>query len=176
MLYREVRWQSPIGHTIDLRFERFTSLADEHTLALCCQITSIDYAGPVEVHAGLNGYSDNEGVMHWEWLDQGGSDHSIWLHVRSRHSKIELGIAARLAIVGAESESTLPIGFQGCPTLVTTFEIQPGQTVTLEKVVTVFTSATHQLQPSWRRKPLHNCPVSLHCSLPMKPIGKRFGR
>ncbi|MGA7936338.1 MAG: beta-phosphoglucomutase, partial [Kovacikia sp.] len=140
ILSRDLRWQSPLGHQLDLRFDRFISLADEHVLALRCHVKSINYTGPVEVHTSLNGYAENEGLLHWDYLDQAGSDHSIWLHVRSRHSKIELGMAARLNVIGASGETTLPLGFQGCPTLVTQFQIEPEQTITLEKVVTVFTS------------------------------------
>jgi kojibiose phosphorylase len=140
ILSRDIHWQSPAGHLLNLRFDRFASLADEHLLALRCQVTSINYAGPIEVHTSLNGYAENEGLLHWDYLDQAGSDHLIWLHVRSRHSKIDLGMAARLAVTGVELEKTLPLGFQGCPTLVTQFQIEPGQTTTLEKVVSVFTS------------------------------------
>ncbi|WP_254721664.1 glycoside hydrolase family 65 protein [Kovacikia minuta] len=140
ILSRDVHWQSPSGHRLNFRFDRFTSLADEHVLALQCQVTSVNYTGSVEVHTSLNGYADNEGVLHWDYLDQAGCDRSIWLHVRSRHSKIDVAMAAQLTVTGVEMEKTLALGFQGCPTLVTQFPIQPQQTVTLEKVVTVFTS------------------------------------
>jgi len=139
VLSRDVRWRSPAGHTVDLHFERFASLADPHTLALRCQITPLDFEGHVEVQASLNGYSDNQGMRHWEWLDQGGMGNAVWLHTRTRHSAIELGTAARLLI----SESDSPVeacGCQGCPTLMATFPARPGQTVTLDKLTTVFTS------------------------------------
>ncbi|WP_421657389.1 beta-phosphoglucomutase [Leptothermofonsia sp. ETS-13] len=140
LLSRYVRWQSPAGYTFEFRFDRFASLADEHVLALQCQITSIDYAGPIEVHTSLNGYSDNQGYMHWDAVNQGGKDHSVWLHIRTRYTKIDLGMAARLAISGVATEQTTPISFQGYPTLVTQFSIQPEQTAYLEKIVTVYTS------------------------------------
>lgn len=139
-LSRYVRWRSPAGYTLELRFDRFVSLADEHVLALRCQVTSIDYAGPVEVHASLNAYAENQGFLHWNPVDQGGGDHAIWLHVRSRCSQIDLGMAARLKIEGVEPEQTIAMGFQGCPTLVTQFAIAPEQTAYLEKVVTVYTT------------------------------------
>ena len=41
ILSREVRWRSPGGKTIDLKFERFASLADEHILGLRVQITPL---------------------------------------------------------------------------------------------------------------------------------------
>jgi beta-phosphoglucomutase len=144
ILNRYIHWRSPSGYTFEFRFERFVSLADQHVLALRCQVTSNDYSGEVEVHAGLNGYSDNDGMLHWDCRDQAGNQDSVWLQVCSRRSKIELGMAAQLKVLGAESVSSQSISFQGYPTLVTRFQMQVGQEVTLEKVVTVFTSRETQ--------------------------------
>jgi beta-phosphoglucomutase len=140
LLSREVRWRSPAGHTAHLRFERFASLADPHVLVLRCQVTPVDFEGSIEIHAGLNGYANNQGIMHWEWLDQNGADDAIWLHVRTRHSAIELGMAARLAVSGADTVQMKVAGCQGYPTLEATCQARHGQTITLEKMVTVFTS------------------------------------
>ncbi|HDD25282.1 MAG TPA: beta-phosphoglucomutase, partial [Chloroflexi bacterium] len=115
VLRRQVRWRSSSGHTVDLHFERFASLADPHALALRCRITPLDFAGCIQIQSGLNSYSDNQGVMHWEWLDQGGAGDSVWLHVRTRHSAIELGMAARLTVDGAGDIQMKAVGCQGYP-------------------------------------------------------------
>lgn len=47
ILSRSVRWRSPNNQTIDIHFERFASLADEHILALRCQITPVDFAAAI---------------------------------------------------------------------------------------------------------------------------------
>ncbi len=140
LLRREVRWRSPAGRTVDLTFERFVSLADEHVLALRCRIRPLDFEGPIEVQAGLDGYAHNQGMMHWEWLDQGEDEGSVWLHTRTRHSAIELGMASRMRVEGADHP---PLQVQRChnrPTLTTSFQAQPGRTITVEKLVTLFTS------------------------------------
>lgn len=144
ILSRSVQWRSPSGHTLSFNFERFVSLADPHTLALRCQIVSMDYEGPIEVHASLNGYPDNQGMLHWDWLDQTSITDAISLHVRSRCSKIELGMAARLNVSGTDDCHTTAIGFHNFPTLVSRFPMRPGQKVTLEKLVAVFTSRDNQ--------------------------------
>ncbi|GAC1458017.1 MAG: hypothetical protein NVSMB70_02230 [Chamaesiphon sp.] len=136
LLSRDIRWQTPAGHTLDLRFERFTSLADEHLLAQRCQITSVDFEGDIEVQASINGYVDNQGVNHWELLDQGGLGNTIWLHTQTKHSAVDLGMAAQLTVLAEVHVQ----GIKEYPTLATTFQVQPGQAVTLEKVVSVFTS------------------------------------
>jgi trehalose/maltose hydrolase-like predicted phosphorylase len=43
-----IRWRSPIGNTVDLKFDRFASLADEQVLALRCEITPIDIYPKIE--------------------------------------------------------------------------------------------------------------------------------
>ncbi|MBD2386072.1 beta-phosphoglucomutase [Cylindrospermum sp. FACHB-282] len=147
ILSRSLRWRSPKGHIIDIYFERFASLQDEHVLGQRCQLTPINFDGSIEVQASINGYPENQGFNHWEEIDQGKTDHGIWLHSRTRNSRIDIGMAARMTILGTEASlqvTTVP----GYPTLSATFKVQshPGgpspspQTVTVEKVVTVFTS------------------------------------
>lgn len=146
ILTRRVRWRSPSGKTVDLSFERFASLADEHVLCLRCQLTPIDFDGSIKIQASINGYPENQGFNHWELLDQGDTPFSsrarergIWLHVRTRNSRIELGMASVLKL--SEVEAALEFtSIPGYPTLETTFSASQGQTVTLEKMVTVFTS------------------------------------
>lgn len=69
VLSRFVRWRSPTGKTLELRFERFASLADPHVLGLRCQITPIDFDGTIAVQSSLSGYPENQGFDHWEQLD-----------------------------------------------------------------------------------------------------------
>ncbi|MEH2124376.1 beta-phosphoglucomutase [Nostoc sp.] len=139
LLIRALRWRSPNGNTIDISFERFASLADPHVLALRCHVTPIDFDGLIEVQASINGYPENQGFNHWEELDQGKTNQGIWLQRRTRNSRIELGMAAKVTILGTEASlqvNTAP----GYPTLSTTFLAKAQQTVTVEKLVTVFTS------------------------------------
>ncbi len=136
---RFVRWRSPSGKTIDFKFERFASLADEHVLVLRCQLTPVDCESLIEVQASINGYPENQGFNHWEWLDQGKNNQGIWLNLRTRSSRIALGMAAGMKISGTDAslQVTNPPGY---PTLNTTFMAASGNTVVVEKFVTVFTS------------------------------------
>lgn len=139
-LHRDVRWRSPSGQTIDIHFERFTSLADQHALAIRCHVTPLDQPCDIEVQAGINGYPDNVGVTHWEWVDQGAMDNTIWLHTCTRHSGIELGMAAQLTVDSAVDAPVRAMACHNCPSLAASFIAEKGQTVTLVKLVTVFTS------------------------------------
>jgi beta-phosphoglucomutase len=138
---RDVRWRSPKGHTVDLHFERFASLADQHVLAMRCQITSIDFEGDVAIEIGFDTEVDNQGVKHWKSLNQGGVEQIIWLYRQTRHSEIKLGMATKLIV--EDADATPPVYAENTdttPTLTTTCHCVPGKTVTVEKIVTVFTS------------------------------------
>jgi beta-phosphoglucomutase len=148
ILSRSVRWRSPAGNTLDLRFERFASLADPQVLGLRCQITPVDFDGTIEVQSSINGYPENQGFDHWERLDQGkttqGIAQGVWLQVRTRSSRIELGMAATMAVIGTDA-SLQVTNTPGYPTLTVAFSAVAGQTVSVEKVVTVFTSQETEL-------------------------------
>ncbi|MEH2317275.1 beta-phosphoglucomutase [Nostoc sp.] len=141
LISRSLRWRSPSGNTIDISFERFASLADPHVLALRCHLTPVDFDGLIEIQASINGYPENQGFNHWEGLDQGKTDQGIWLQRSTRSSRIELGMAAKVRILGTETEASLQVNTApGYPSLNTTFLAKAQQTVTVEKIVTVFTS------------------------------------
>jgi beta-phosphoglucomutase len=140
MLSRDVRWRGPGGGTVELQFERFASLDDPHLLAVCCRITLLDFAGQVEIHAGLNGYPDNQGVMHWQTVDQGDDGTHIWLHTRTRHSGIELGMAATLSVQGSERTDQHTMRCEGLPTQIARCQARRGKTITFTKLVSIYTS------------------------------------
>jgi len=157
ILSRSVRWRSPTGNTVDLQFERFASLADHQVLGLCCQITPVDFNGTIEVQSSLNGYPDNQGFDHWEQLDRGKIEQGIWLQVRTRSSHIELGMAAKMAAIGTNAswQVTNPLD---CPTLAIAFIATKGQTVGVEKMVTLFTSQDVELPVQVAQAKLSNLP------------------
>jgi trehalose/maltose hydrolase-like predicted phosphorylase len=143
LLTRKIRWRSSAGHTLDLRWERFASLADPHVLGLRCEITPVDFDGRVEIHASIHGYPGNEGLMHWEWADQGtvggNLNPGLWLHVRTRQSGVDLGMAASLAVSDDAAQVTTS-ACQGVPTSTAVLKVLRGHSITAEKLVTVYTS------------------------------------
>jgi beta-phosphoglucomutase len=144
ILSRFVRWKSPNGKTVDLQFERFASLADQHVLAVRCQVKAVDFNGLVEVQSSINGYPENQGFNHWELIDQDKFkqeklEQGVWLNLRTRGSRISLGMAAGMTVAGAEASIQVsnPPGY---PTLTASFQVTAGQTVTADKLVTIYTS------------------------------------
>ena len=157
-LSRSVRWRSPAGKTLDLRFERFASLDDRHVLGLRCQITPIECDGTFEIQSSLNGYPENQGLDHWEQLDQGQTEQGIWLQIRTRSSQIELGMAAKTTVVGNDVAWQV-MNTPGYPTGITTFSAIAGQTISIEKIVTVFTSQETELPVRAAQDKLANLPA-----------------
>lgn len=144
VLARAVRWRSPSGRAATLSFERFASLADPHLLLLRCRVTA-DFTGDIEIRAAINGYTDNDGLIHWQRLGQGKFDSSTgqlsaYLHCRTRHSAIEAAYAMRLAVAGSASARADYWDADNVPTLVWAAAVSPGQEIIADKVVGLFTS------------------------------------
>jgi len=140
VLTRKVRWRSPKGHTMDIRIERFASLADPHVLAIRYQVTPLDFDGWIEFRAGLNGYVDNDGLVHWDWVDQGSEPGRVWLHSRTRHSGMELSQAATLTVSGSDDVTERVMDCENRPTTVAVCKAKQRQLITAEKLVTIYTS------------------------------------
>ncbi|MBN1877791.1 MAG: glycoside hydrolase family 65 protein [Anaerolineae bacterium] len=141
VLTRVVRWRSPAGYTFDIAFERFASLADEHILGVRCKITSVDFTGAVEVRAGLPGYVDNTGFVHWQWLDQGSIDQqTAYLTVCTKKTALTLSMACHVEVEGAGPITYHPQDCTWSPTVMAQGNIAPGQALTATKLVTVFTA------------------------------------
>jgi kojibiose phosphorylase len=139
ILSRDLRWCSPNGKVIDIHFERFASLADQHLVGQRCQLTPVNFDGLIEIQASINSYSENQGFNHWEGLDQSKITQGFWLHSRTRNSRIEVGMVAKITILGTDADlqiNTTP----GYPSLNATVIGQIQQTITIVKIVSIFTS------------------------------------
>ncbi len=135
LLTRTVQWQSPNGHVFEFRFERFCSLADQHVFAMRVQVTSIDFTGAIEIASGFDPHPTTVSLEHWRTLDRGSSEAMLWLSSQTLHSQMKLGLAAKLTIV---NENAVVHAIDTA--LTTIVQIQPQQTLTVEKIVTVYTS------------------------------------
>jgi kojibiose phosphorylase len=138
LLARRVRWQSPSGLVAAIVFERFASLADEHLLALRCQVTP-EFDGEIEIRAALNGNSDNEGITHWQWIEQGRKNgNMVCLRTRTRKTGIDLALAMRLCETDSAKADYWDV--ENVPTLRQVFAARRGQTVSVTKFVGAATS------------------------------------
>jgi beta-phosphoglucomutase len=140
-LKREVRWQSPRGETMEVEFERFASLADEHLLAIRCQVRALDFSGTLEVRAGLNGHVDNEGFTHWVEPKQGLiAPQQAFLEAHTRATHIDLCAAFYLDVNSSAGARYDFWDSHGIPTLVGRTAVKPGDRVQAIKLVAIYTS------------------------------------
>lgn len=141
VLTRTFRWQSSTGQTVDIRYERFISLADKNVMVIRCQLTPVDFSGPVALRVALNGNVDNAALQHWNKVEQGQIDQqTIFLQSATRATGIMLCEAARLQVDGAVHVTYETHQRDNMPTIIARFQAEQGQTVTAEKVVTLLTS------------------------------------
>jgi kojibiose phosphorylase len=138
LLTRRVRWQSPSGQVATIQFERFASLADQHLLALRCQVWP-EFDGQIEIRAALNGHADNQGLAHWNHVTQRQENRdTVGLQTRTRSSGIHLALAMRLP--GTNSPEPDYWDTENIPTLRQVFPAHNGQPITLVKFVGIATS------------------------------------
>src|SRR2546426_4308067 len=141
VLTRRFRWQSSAGQTVDIRYERFISLADKNVMLIRCRITPIDFSGPIALQTTLDGTVDNGGFHHWNKGEQGQVDlQTVFLQSATRATGIMLCEAARLQVHGAADVAYTVHQRENAPTVIAHCQAEQGQTVMAEKVVTLFTS------------------------------------
>lgn len=140
-LFRSVTWLSPAGNTLRFEFERFASLSDEHLLVLRCCITSVDYQGPLEIRASVTGHVDTNGWLHWNCMQQGATEEgAAYLCLKTRKSDIALCEAFNLKLSGAEQFQEEYWDGMCAPEKVIKTSLQTGQSICVDKMVSLFTS------------------------------------
>src|SRR5215470_5112044 len=134
VLTRRFRWQSSAGQTVDIRYERFISLADKNVMMIRCRLTPIDFSAPLTLQACLNGTVDNGGFEHWNKGEQGQVDRqTIFLQSATRATGIMLCEAARLQVDGAADVTYTVHQQENAPTVVAHCRAVQGQTIVVEK-------------------------------------------
>ncbi len=140
LLIRSYRWRSPAGHTVEVAYERFVSRADANVMAVRCRLTSVDWSGTLTLEAALQGDVATNGVPHWHKVAQGAVDEqTIYLQSATRHTGIALSEAARLYVDGGDVTYSVRER-ENAPTVLARVDVAPGQTITAEKIVTLFSS------------------------------------
>lgn len=141
LLARSVTWESPEGKRATLNLERFMNMHDIHHAALKFSLSDFNFNGQVQIRAGLPGVVSNEAYRHWEHIEQTRlSQNQCCLGLRTSDSKILAGMA-EMAILNFDGELKVEYwDAQWTPTLVYTCTVAPGDEISGEKHVAIFTS------------------------------------
>ncbi len=153
VLHRSYQVQDHQGRKTTVNSRRFVHLGDPHFAGLEVVMTPDNWSGPLEIHAGLDGRVRNAGVARYQALNNlhlsplessaFGQD-GIFLCMETRQSKIRIAEAARTRVF--PDGSGVPRTLVQHPDYIGqewTVPMTEGQPLTLEKIVTLYTSRDH---------------------------------
>lgn len=132
LLHRAVRWRSPQGDHIDLYFERFISYTERSLGLIRMLVSPVEQVSDVSVTCGINGHVSNLDLLHWHHLAQGEN----YLHSRTRHTGNEIVIAQKIEHNGSE---TICTNCPGHPRMTIQKQLEPGQTLQIDKTISLAT-------------------------------------
>jgi len=140
VLHRRVRWSIPDSDSeVDLLFERVPSLADPHVMIVHLKIVPLNNPVSVEVRSILNSHVDNKGLLHLRTVSQYSDENQADLVVQTRNTEKTLAMSTRLITQGAHVKCN-GRDCSGSPGIKMTAHLNSGQSLTLDKFVTIFTS------------------------------------
>ncbi len=152
VLLREVRFRDEQGRQTRLTNQRLVHMGNPHLAALETTLTAENWSGQIEIRSALDGRVVNAGVeryknlnsKHLKPIETGAiGEDSIYLKVQTTQSEIQMAQAARTAVfqdgdpVQAERRTIREAGYIAQQFSVNLTE---GSKISLEKVVTLFTS------------------------------------
>ena len=151
MLLRTIRFDQD-GRRSTIRERRLVSMHDMHVAALEISLTPENWSGPLTIRSALDGRVVNSGAQlyrpfnnrHLEAVSsEAFDDTGLLLLVRTNHSRLYVAQAARTDVrtdgeaIVAERVVTEEPGYVAHDL---TVEVRQGQTIAVEKVVTLYTS------------------------------------
>ena len=152
LLTRRLRVRDGAGRTTRVTQERFVHMRRPHVCCLRTTIAAEDWTGVLRVRSWLDGTVQNRGVQRYRGLTgkhlivdraEDIGDDSVLLVVHTSQSHVRIAEAARTQVVchgGPAVATAQVIGESGRIGHEYAVEISTGQHVTVEKVVTVYTS------------------------------------
>ena len=136
VLTRTVRWQPAAGGPVlDLRFERFVSLADPHCAAIDVRVTVVAGRADLRLRTGLDAHVENTGLVHWDLVAQETTLDTAAVHVRTRATRTDLAVAMAVGMSGTVPWQPEQCDADGQPAIERRASLRAGDTLTLQKFV-----------------------------------------
>ncbi|MEN8230232.1 MAG: beta-phosphoglucomutase family hydrolase [Bacteroidota bacterium] len=154
-LLREMIVEDQQGRITRVKSSRFASMADPHRTALRYSITPLNYEGRIDIKTGLNGDHSNGGVERYNTLNQVHlmpvtelySEDKMELVVKTTQSDILVAVCAGNNIIhGGEQVASKTQTGKGWISQEFEVEARKEQEVTLEKMVTIYTSRDPEVE------------------------------
>lgn len=139
VLHRRVRWQPEQGGAIfDLYFSRFLSLADPHLMAVHLKVDCLSGEAEISITGSLDSHVENLGLLHWNRISQKTSNEQASILLETRHTGKHLAMAMRLE--NNHAIASMGENCPGYPSLRINSHLREGQSLAVDKIVSVFTS------------------------------------
>jgi len=152
VLHRALTVRDAEGRETRVSSRRIVHMGDPHLAGISQEIVPLNWSGAIEIRSGLDGGVTNWGVAryrelrgdHIETIDASGTDDGlVFLHARTKQSRLEVSLAARTRLwldnepLPAMSEVDRRDG-----SIRQTFELdaRPGSTIRVEKIVALRTA------------------------------------
>jgi len=152
VLSRQLRVRDGAGHTTRVRQRRFVHMRYPHLCGLQTVLVAEDWSGILRVRSWLDGTVENAGVARYRGLAsrhlavrcvEPAGDDTVLLVVETNQSHIRIAQAARTQVVCGGKRVGVArelVGQDGRVGHEFDIEVSAGQEITIEKLVTVFTS------------------------------------
>ncbi len=138
MLLRTVRWQSPNDIIVTIESERIASLADEHVGAIRYSVTAEQQDIDIVLWASINSAVGNYNVMHWDTVDQSHENDIIWLLSETKMTHVQLAQSMSFTTTAPFEQEI--VDSDVAPSIRLRGRVAAGTTVTVEKIVVMYTS------------------------------------
>jgi alpha,alpha-trehalase len=152
VLYREVFCRDSQARETKIAERRLVHMANQHLAALEVTLTAVNWSGSLEVRSALDGRVVNAGVERYRDLNSkhlepleacGVSEDTIYLKTQTNQSELRLALAARTQVFHNQElqkvkrQTVTETGYAAQHLF---FDLEPGDNVTVEKVVALYTS------------------------------------
>ena len=152
VLSRTVHFRDDRGQETKLEEQRLVSMAQPHRVGLQLRLTAVNWSGRLEVRSAIDGRVTNNNVpryapydrQHLEVLDtQSCGENGLILLARTRHSRIEIAVAARTRLYRNDQPVSAERKVQTEKNIITDHlwvDVKKGERITLEKCIAYYTS------------------------------------
>jgi len=152
LLTRRTRFRDQAGRILSVTQRRFVSMRDQHFAALETTLVPENWSGLLEVRSALDGTVRNAGVARYENLDNvhlvplcsdQENEEVVCLHVETSQSHVRIAEAARTRLFRSGCRLELKpelVERPGYVALEFVLDVQAGEEVVVEKIVSLFTS------------------------------------
>jgi kojibiose phosphorylase len=137
-LQRRMHWTPPNGAPVEIRITRFACLDDPHAMAVRVQVVALDEQVTVRVRARLDGYVENEGILHWRQMEQREKSGTVYFQAHTRRDNH--AVTEAMCVNQSGSEVTVQYADSPrSPGLQMENILEPDQVWTIDKLVTIYT-------------------------------------